>query len=134
MLDLMSSEPWSRTNSFMLDIMISGIRQFSGFSPGTLVSSTNYSECHNIAEILLNVTLVLDELFLLYFTSSVLRQNSLHAWLQTFISSYLNTRLIIIKKFYYSIIIRIISSGNYRGCNNKEKHMSDKSKICHVTV
>jgi hypothetical protein len=45
-------------NSFMLDIMISGIRQFSGFSPGTLVSSTNYSECHNIAEILLKVTLV----------------------------------------------------------------------------
>jgi hypothetical protein len=37
--------------------LVSDLRQVSGFSPGTPVSSTNKTDCHDIAELLLKVAL-----------------------------------------------------------------------------
>jgi hypothetical protein len=36
---------------------VSDLRQVGGFSPGTPVSSTNKTDCHDITEILLKVAL-----------------------------------------------------------------------------
>jgi hypothetical protein len=37
--------------------LVSDLRQVGGFSPGTPVSSTNKTDCHDIAELLLKVAL-----------------------------------------------------------------------------
>jgi hypothetical protein len=41
----------------LCDKFVSDLRQVGGFYPGTLVSSTNKTDRHNIAEILLKVVL-----------------------------------------------------------------------------
>jgi hypothetical protein len=41
----------------LCDEFVSDLRQVGGFYPGTLVSSTNKTDRHNIAEILLKVVL-----------------------------------------------------------------------------
>jgi hypothetical protein len=41
----------------LCDQFVSDLRQVGGFYPGTLVSSTNKTDRHNIAEILLKVVL-----------------------------------------------------------------------------
>jgi hypothetical protein len=45
--------------------VVSDLRQVSGFSPGPLVSSSSKTDCHNITEILLKVTLNIITLSLL---------------------------------------------------------------------
>ena len=109
--NVVSSNPAQAIQHYVIKF-VSDLRQAGGFYPGTPVSSSNKTDRHNIAGILLNVglnTIILTitlQIFMGHVYSSILIQ-------------------IFMGHLYSSILIQILLGHNYAQLNLKPKiHMS----------